>query len=106
MRRRLSLPEFLADREVLFRNMSLEAATAHWYANGWPPPVAPLVPLAAAHKARLQWLEATDAMLAESAQWLKDNDYQTTLRGGTPLTPMTRDFERMKRGQPPLRRDR
>jgi hypothetical protein len=54
------------------------------------------------HKARLQWLDATDAMLAESQQWLKDNGYLATMKGATPLTPQNRDAQRMQHGRPPL----
>jgi hypothetical protein len=97
-----SLREFIAKRDALFNNLTLEAATAHWNEAGFPPPVHPLVPLAAMHKARLQWLGATDAMLAESKQWLQDNDFGATMRGGAPLDPMTRDHQRMRLGKPPL----
>ena len=97
---------FKAKRDALFRNLTLEAATAHWNESGFPEPVHPLVPLAAMHKARLQWLDATDEMLAESKEWLKANDYGVTMKGARPLDPITRDFERMGRGQPPLRRPR
>jgi hypothetical protein len=40
----------------------------------------PDVPLAALHKARLQWLGATDAMLAESIGWLTMRGYETSSR--------------------------
>jgi hypothetical protein len=97
------LAEFVAEREALFRNPTLEAATAHWAKYGLPPPVQPDAPLAMLHKARLQWFNATDAMLADSAQWLKDHDDTTTVRGGMrPLTPQTRDHERMRLGRAPL----
>jgi hypothetical protein len=96
------LNKFKAERDALFRNPTLEAAEAYWAANGFEPPHEPTVPLAMVHKARLQWLDATDAMLAESAAWLRDNGYQTTLRGGRPLTPIDRDAQRMMHGKPPL----
>jgi hypothetical protein len=96
------LNKFKAERNALFRNPTLEAATAYWVDKGFPPPVRPDVPLAMVHKARLQWLDATDAMLVESAAWLKDNGHQTTLRGGRPLTPVERDAQRMMHGKPPL----
>ena len=96
------LQVFLARRNALFRNLTLEAATAHWHEQGFPPPVDPLVPLGAAHKARLQWLDATDAMLAESVKWLEDNGYETTSKGAPPLTPKQRDADRATLGKPPL----
>jgi hypothetical protein len=96
------LTEFMEERDALFRNPTLAAATAYWREQGFPLPEWPDVPLAMVHKARLQWLEATDAMLAESARWLKDNGYLTTMRGTTPLTPQTRDAQRMQLGRPPL----
>jgi hypothetical protein len=94
--------EFLAKRDALFRNPTLEAATAYWREQGFPAPLDGTVPLAMVHKARLQWLEATDAMLAESQKWLKDNGYLKTMRGTTPLTPQTRDVQRMRLGKAPL----
>ena len=36
----------------------------------------PIVPLATVHKARLQWLDATDDMLAESRAFLFDHGYE------------------------------
>lgn len=99
---RNDLTKFLAERDALFHDMTLERVTAYWNAQGFPPPVHPLVPLAAMHKARLQWLGATDAMLVESAQWLKDHDYGVTMKGSDPLNPVTRDFQRMQQGKPPL----
>ena len=96
------LDAFMAERDALFRQPTLAAATAYWARYGFPPPVKPTVPLAMTHKARLHWLEATDVMLAESVQWLKDNGYQATMRGAPPLTPQTRDHERMRLGRAPL----
>jgi hypothetical protein len=52
------------------------------------------VPLIAMHKARLQWLGATDAMLAESMEWLIARGYETTMQGAPPLTPQRRDAAR------------
>ena len=51
----------------LFRNPSDEAARAWWTSEGYAPPAHPPVPLATVHKARLQWLDATDTMLARAA---------------------------------------
>lgn len=97
------LDEFNAERDALFRNLTLEAATAHWNAHDLPPPVHPLVPLASMHKARLQWLDATDEMLAESAAWLKDNEFGVTFKGGAaPLDPISRDIQRVCQGKRPL----
>jgi len=54
------------------------------------------------HKARLQWLGATDEQLAESMEWLIDNSYSTSFRGCPPLTPEQRDSERIAQGKEPL----
>jgi hypothetical protein len=65
--------------------------------------VRPDVPLATVHKGRLQWLDATDAMLAESAAWLDAHGYNVEgLRGMPPLTPAERDRQRAFQGKPPL----
>jgi hypothetical protein len=69
--------EFLAAREALFRNPSDEGAHAWWTSEGYPPPIHPGVPLETLHKARLQWLDATDDMLAESGAFLFDRGYRT-----------------------------
>ena len=96
------LREFLAKRDELFRNPTLEAATKWWNENKFPPPAEPNVPLAAVHKSRLQWLEATDAMIAESMRFLRENNYHKTLKGMPPLTPVTRDVQRVSHGKKPL----
>jgi hypothetical protein len=96
------LKDFLTMRNDAFRDMTLEKARAFWDAQGFPPPVAEDVPLGALHKARTQWLEATDAMLAESVQWLKDHGYRVTMREADPLTPEQRDRDRALVGKPPL----
>jgi hypothetical protein len=98
------LGEFNAKREALFRDLTLERATAHWEANGFPPATHWLQPLAAAHASRLQWLEATDVMLAESLQWLRDNRdlFPNLGAGAPPLTPITRDARRVQQGKAPL----
>jgi hypothetical protein len=97
------IDDFLAARDALFHDMTLERATAFWQRQGLPPPpVAPDVPLASAHKARLQWLDATDAMLEESIAWLKKHDYSPAMLGAPPLTPARRDAEREALGKPPL----
>jgi hypothetical protein len=65
---------YLVKREALFRNPTLEGATALMVDAGAGVDLGALerpdVPLAALQKARLQWLGATDAMLAESIGWL------------------------------------
>jgi hypothetical protein len=96
------LKTYLALRDDAFRDMTLEKARAFWDSQGFPPPVAEDVPLGALHKARLQWLGATDEMLAESVQWLKDHHYEGTMRQADPLTPETRDAQRVQLGKPPL----
>ena len=94
--------EYLAAREALFRNPSDEAAHAWWASEGYPPPIHPTVPLETVHKARLQWLDATDDMLAESRAFLFDHGYRLipNLRA---YTSRTRDVARAKVGLLPLR---
>jgi hypothetical protein len=93
-------------RDALFRDMTLEHALKLWAES--PDYGRPLarrdVPLAAAHKARLQWLDATDAMLAESVIWLTEHGYETTWHGAPPLTPERRDADRAAIGKLPLGR--
>ena len=101
-RREKQLAAYLAERDALFRDPNPQAALAHWKKYGAPRPVAPSVPLAAIHKARLQWLDATDAMLQESREWLEAHAYETDLRGAPPLTPETRDAQRKALGRLPL----
>jgi hypothetical protein len=100
------LAAYLAKRDALFRDMTLEHALKLFAEspNRNVRLARPDVPLAAAHKARLQWLDATDAMLAESVQWLMDHGYQTTQHGAPPLTPERRDADRAALGKPPLSR--
>jgi hypothetical protein len=97
-----ALKAFLAERDELFRNPTQDAAIAYWEKKKLPPPVDPSVPLATVHKARLQWLDATNEMLEESKQWLLARGYETTLRGAPPLTPERRDADRKTIGRPPL----
>jgi hypothetical protein len=97
---------FIVRREALYRNPTLEGATALMTDAGVGDELTrleqPDVPLAALHKARLQWLGATDAMLAESLTWLTLRGYETSSRGAPPLTPERRDEQRATRGLPPL----
>ena len=99
-RREKQLAAYLAERDALFLDPNPQAALAHWKKYGFPGPVA--LPLAAIHKARLQWLDATDAMLQESREWLEAHAYATDLRGAPPLTPETRDAQRKALGRLPL----
>lgn len=96
------LKAFLAERDALFRNPRAREARRLWEKQGNPPPETPDVPLATVHKARLQWLDATDAMLAESIAWLTARGYLTSWRGAPPLTPKQRDADRATLGKPPL----
>lgn len=96
------LAAWLAERDALLLNPSLEAATAYWIKHEFPPPTSPLVPLAMVHKARTQWLESTDAMLAESIKWLTDNGYEASFKKAPPLTPEQRDADRIFIGKRPL----
>lgn len=100
--REKQLRAFLSERDKLMRNPTLEGALAYWKKQGYPQPVDLTVPLATVHKARLQWLDATDAMLRESQEWLLANGYLTTTKGLPSLTPETRDAERKERGMSPL----
>jgi hypothetical protein len=93
---------FLNKRDALFRNPNIVDATKWWVNEGSPDPERPTVPLATVHKARLQWLDATDAMIAESMAWLEANDYQTDMNGAPPLTPERRDADRISLGKEPL----
>lgn len=96
------LRKFLEERDALYQNPTLEAATAYWEKHDLPTPMHPSVPLAMVHKARLQWLDATDAMLEESKQWLIANGYKTSHKGVEPLTPERRDADRKFLGKKPL----
>ncbi len=94
--------DYLAALEALFRNPNDEAARAWWTSQGYAPPIHSTVPLETVHKARLQWLDATDDMLAESRAFLFDNGY-----GAVPhiraYTSKTRDAARAKLGLAPLK---
>ena len=93
--------EYLVALEALFRNPSDETARAWWTSEGYAPPAHPGVPLETVHKARLQWLDATDEMLAESRSYLFDNGYEgMNIRA---YTSKTRDAARAKLGLKPLR---
>ena len=96
------LKAFLAKRDALFRNPNIVDATKWWVSEGHPDPEHPTVPLATVHKARLQWLDATDEMIAESMAWLQANGYETTMKGAEPLTPTMRDAQRAAIGKKPL----
>jgi hypothetical protein len=96
--------KFLEARDALFYKPNLVDATAWWNKQGLPTPLRFDVPLATVHKARLQWLDATDEMLTESVAWLLANGYETTCRGAPPLTPERRDADRVSLGKPPLNR--
>jgi hypothetical protein len=100
---RENLRKFLEKRDALFRNPTLEGAKAYYEQGGleidW---ARPDVPLAALHKARLQWLEATDAMIDESRTWLTTHGYADTWHQAPPLTPERRDADRVSLGKKPL----
>src|SRR5271166_3189208 len=90
-----TLNEYLAAREALFRNPSDERARVWWTSEGYAPPMHPTVPLATVHKARLQWLDATDDMLAESRAFLFDYGYGGVL----PTSARTRQTPGTPRGR-------
>jgi hypothetical protein len=100
------MPDFvkmLKERDNLFLKPTLEGAQEYWRKNFSDTWLRPDVPLASIHKARLQWLNATDAMLKESEEWLITNGYLTSFKGAPPLTPDQRDYERVQRGMKPLK---
>ena len=95
------MKQYLAALEALFRNPNEEAALAWWTAEGYAPPAHPGVPLETIHTLRLQWLDATDEMLAESRAFLFDHGYEgLNIRA---YTSRTRDVARAKVGLPPLK---
>jgi hypothetical protein len=100
-----TLNDYLAALEALFCNPNEEVARAWWTSVGYAPPFHPDVPLATIHRSRLQWLDATDDMLAESRSFLFDHGYDAGLNIRA-YTSRTRDAERAKRGLPPLKSDR
>ena len=97
-----TLNEYLAAREALFATRAMSGPAPGGTSEGYAPPIHPTVPLATVHKARLQWLDATDDMLAESRAFLFDYGY-----GGVPniraYTSKTRDAARAKLGLAPLK---
>ena len=95
--------KWLRERDELFTNPTLEGAVKFYEKFGNVDWARPDVPLAALHKARLQWLDATDIMIAESLKWLKDHKYENTFQGAPPLTPEKRDADRVTIGKKPLR---
>ena len=97
-----TLDEYLAAREALFRNPSDAGARAWWTSEGYAPPTHPAVPLMTAHKARLQWLDATDDLLAESRAFLFDHGYEAGLNIRA-YTSKSRDATRAKLGLAPLK---
>jgi hypothetical protein len=96
------LKDFLRERDRLFRKPTLKAAQDWWVKNDYPKWHKYDVPLAAVHKGRLQWLEATDQMLIDSQAWLLANGYEADLQGAPPLTPERRDADRVALGKKPL----
>jgi hypothetical protein len=97
-----TLNGYLAALEAMFRNPSDEAARAWWASEGYAPPFHPGVPLATIHRVRLQWLDATDDMLAESRAFLFDHGGYDASSNLLAYTSRTRDAARAKRGLPPL----
>jgi hypothetical protein len=96
------LKAFLAERDALFRNPNAINAIAWWHQNTDEAPLDEQIALAAVHKARLQWLDATDEMIAESMAWLEANEFGTSWRGAPPLTRTMRDAQRAALGKSPL----
>ncbi len=98
-----TLNAYLAALEAMFLNPSDEAARAWWTSEGYAPPFHPGVPLATIHRVRLQWLDATDDMLAESRAFLFDHGGYDAGPNLLAYTSRTRDAARAKRGLPPLK---
>jgi hypothetical protein len=99
----LQLKEFLAERDALFRNPTAANVRKYRASNMIFPGSSPIeVAMAAVHKARLQWLDATDEMIIESTAWLRARGYETTFKGAPALTPTMRDAQRAALGKPPL----
>ena len=94
--------KMLAERDELFKNPRVKAARLYFEKHGYPVSAHPDVPLMAVHKGRLQWLDATDAMIEESMKWLTDRGYHTDMQGAPPLTPESRDADRVSLGKKPL----
>jgi hypothetical protein len=96
------LKEFFEKRDALFNNPTVEGALAFGPSppGGWLDPTNG--PLAAVHKARLQWINVTDKQIEESMHWLTMHNYETSSKGAPPLTPERRDEERKQRGLQPL----
>jgi hypothetical protein len=96
------LKEYLEKRDALFNNPTLEGALALIPSppGGWMDPTNG--PLAAVHKARLQWIGITDDQIEESIHWLTTHNYKTSWMEAPPLTPERRDAERRQRGLQPL----
>lgn len=95
------LTEYLKKRDKLFADPTLEEALkfAPPPKGGW---MDPFGPLAAVHKARLQWLNVTDKQIEESMRWLQDHNYSPKFFEAEPYTPETRNAERRQRGLEPL----
>jgi hypothetical protein len=96
------IKEYLEKRDALFNDPTLEGAIAlhPLPPGGWRDPING--PLAAVHKARLQWINVTDRQIEESMHWLQMHNFPNTFNGAPPFTPETRDEERRQRGMEPL----
>jgi hypothetical protein len=97
---------YLAKRDALFLNPTSDGAYQLMLESAGADHInlaRPDVPMAGLHRARLQWIDATDAMIEESMAWLKAHGYSTHFKGAAPpLTPKSRDAQRAARGLPPL----
>lgn len=91
------------ERNRVFDNPTPEAARAFCKLVGFPFGETDDEALALVHHWRLRWLDATDAMMAESAAFLAAHpELAVKLKGPEPLTPLTRDIRRMESGRPPV----
>jgi hypothetical protein len=84
--------DFIRKRDAAFNDLTPENAAAFAKSQGIM--TAPLIALASLHKARLQWLHATNAQFKESLAWLEEHGCAPTFRDIPPLTPDTRDAQR------------
>jgi|WetSurMetagenome_2_1015567.scaffolds.fasta_scaffold15328_6 hypothetical protein len=63
-------------RNAVLRNPTTADAMEFWDYATLGKPENPDVPLAGVHKARIQWVEATPLMIAESKLWLSNHGFK------------------------------
>ena len=80
----LTKAEFIARRDAVFRNPTMENVKQLWRDIGQDVTPNPTNIMAGVHKARLQWKHATDEMRQESIKWLEDHGFKTSFFGIPP----------------------